>query len=398
MIYSTLGESMMRRIKIALGVFVLFFPGILLAQEIKTFQPLSRLLSRGEVVIEVDDAILVAHEIGPINRADIAVLKLDQEGQTIEKFGKAGIFRLVSPYSDRVFGMGVQGSGRIVLAGYRKIKTKTSLFLAASTKHGLLDTQFGEKGTVRIDFEGNAEAHYLQILPDGRIAISGYIERKGNYNFLFALFTKNGQLDFSFGQKGWVEIDHGPNDRFYGLALDHKNLVAAGYEKTTAGTRCVMASVDETGVLREDFGDSGFIAVEKMGYDTACSAIIRAGKGYWVTGYKKSDRTQMLLARVDDDGAVTLLSEADDEMKLRMAHALVQDGPKIWVTGEGIRQEAHKQETGFFVSDHFIPLLPSGLDLESASMTVDRRHRLWLTGHVRGRMVVMRVQKPSLLP
>jgi uncharacterized delta-60 repeat protein len=175
---------------------------------------------------------------------DFAVARLNTNGALDTTFGSAGIASTsFSSGSDRGFGMAVQSDGKIVLAGTSYDGNQTSQFgVARFTTTGALDSTFGSGGQVTSDIPGDyEEAKAVAIQPDGAIVVAGYVDQAGVYppnanDVVLARYTTGGVLDSTFGNGGTVVKDFGGNDLASAVAVEPDGtIVVAGQGGPSAG-------------------------------------------------------------------------------------------------------------------------------------------------------------------
>jgi uncharacterized delta-60 repeat protein len=126
------------------------------------------------------------------------------------------------------------------------------------------DTQFGTAGKVRTDFGGDEVANALVIQADGKIVAAGHKGRA----FALARYTRDGELDASFGTAGRVVTDFGvarkcmePFCRHGAAAVSIQGdgkIVAAGGK----GSEFALARYLPDGRLDRAFGRGGQVVTD----------------------------------------------------------------------------------------------------------------------------------------
>jgi uncharacterized delta-60 repeat protein len=128
----------------------------------------------------------------------------------------------------------LQADGKIVVAGYADHAIASdSIMLARLDRNGQLDPSFGEGGYVGTDFGQNQTemAHKVLIQPDGKIVVVGYAHiLNGNDEFAVVRYTPAGKPDATFGGgDGIVTIGLGFYARAFDMALQNDGkLVVVG--------------------------------------------------------------------------------------------------------------------------------------------------------------------------
>src|SRR5262249_26864069 len=145
-----------------------------------------------------------------------------------------------------IWGMSLQGDGKIVVAGNYSFGGSIQEFftLARYNANGTLDTSFGGTGIVsltplRTPYH-NDQARAVVIQPDGKIVASGFVQPATTFaasEWALARFNTDGSLDSSFGSGGEVSMAingtpvYGVGDTAIGVALqaDGKIVVGGGH-------------------------------------------------------------------------------------------------------------------------------------------------------------------------
>jgi uncharacterized delta-60 repeat protein len=189
--------------------------------------------------------------------------------------------------SSEVYGLAVQGNGKLVAAGVASGSTAgggVAFALARYNINGSLDATFGTKGEVTTNFSGspttpgNDYARAMFIQTDGKIVVAGTIlPNTGTaVGIGLARYNSNGTLDTAFGAGGTVVIPHSaiPGslvDPTYGrtwvgnavVQSDGKILVA-GYTMVNVVPYSYEAFVlrfNAYGTLDTNFGSSGAVVL-----------------------------------------------------------------------------------------------------------------------------------------
>jgi uncharacterized delta-60 repeat protein len=189
----------------------------------------------------------------------MVVARFTADGSLDTSFGTGGI--AIGPEGD-LYGLAVDGSGRILAAGWSSHEFAVARF----TSSGSLDTSFAGTGLVKMNLNvtGSKAADVL-VQPGGKILASGY----GIGMTLFR-FNENGSLDSSFGGgDGTVTPSFGSpcciGGSAVGLALeaDGRIVIAGGlitenYEEENPFTyEWTAARLHANGVPDKTFGTDG---------------------------------------------------------------------------------------------------------------------------------------------
>ncbi len=332
-------------------LFLLFVSSQLLADELVfPFSPLSHHYSRGEVVaLQKDGKIVVAGTVNQKNKQDLFAARFDGAGNLDETFGDRGIRVMEQKGEEGVYGLDVHKNGNLVLGGYKRLGRNRHFMLVQLTPEGDLDSHFGEGGYVVDQRDGSSEIHFLKINRQEQIVAVGWREKSGNSNFVLARYTIKGEDE-------WLEIDRTKKDRFYGLTLqgDGKIVATGSLLDDSKKTNCVVARFNNRGEIDFSFGDQGFVVA---GRESVCSAVDSDRQGrIWTTGYEVSARgdADFLVVRFDEEGRPdSLFGEAgirtvDFEEGVDLSHALafLPTGEALFF-GESIQK--HRATPSFLV-------------------------------------------------
>ena len=162
-------------------------------------------------------------------RYDFTLVRFKSNGEIDSSFGTDGF--TISDFFvdwDLAAAAAVQSDGKIVVAGQTYSLTGDyKLILARYTKNGKLDSSFGTNGSVITNFNTSfAIGNGIAIQDDDKILIAANVD---DFNFAVARFTKNGKIDNSFNNNGYVAVDLGSNQFAYALTIQaNGKIVAAG--------------------------------------------------------------------------------------------------------------------------------------------------------------------------
>jgi uncharacterized delta-60 repeat protein len=132
---------------------------------------------------------------------------------------------------------------------------------------GTLDTSFGVNGlvtTVVVDNERNDNLTAVQVQPDGRIVVAGYVLYPDFMSRpVLIRYLPDGTLDGSFGSGGIVHPTSGSSIQLYDLRIlpDGKLLVCGAISPTSSTQQqdCYIARYNTDGTLDASFGNGGSV-------------------------------------------------------------------------------------------------------------------------------------------
>jgi uncharacterized delta-60 repeat protein len=158
--------------------------------------------------------------------------------------------------------MAIDGSDRIVVAGYTSLVTGNTIALTRYTAAGALDGSFGSGGTVVVGLGTQTTANGVAIDGAGNIVVVGDIRNGDDTDILVMRFDSSGSADGAFGAGGVVTTDLGLlNEKATDVAIDALGrIVVTGYWlNAPAGSKAVVARYLSTGALDATFGSGGIV-------------------------------------------------------------------------------------------------------------------------------------------
>ena len=194
------------------------------------------------VLIQSDHKIIAVGEVDPGRSNDFALVRYNANGTIDTGFNGTGIVvtdLLGSNTNEFAYAAALQPDGKIVAAG--AISTGASNFAVARyNANGTLDTGFGVGGHVVTSIGAGAdEAHGLGIQPSGKIVVAGWSVQGTRANdFAVVRYLTDGSLDTTFGAGGIVVTTIQPtsDDLANAMALqpDNRIVVAGASDDGTA--------------------------------------------------------------------------------------------------------------------------------------------------------------------
>ncbi len=122
---------------------------------------------------------------------------------------------------DVVNAVAVRRDGKIVAAGYSDAKGSDDFALVRYTPSGKLDAGFGSGGKVLTDLGTKTldEAEAVAVQADGKIIAAGWKKLRGRFDIALVRYTTKGKLDAGFGSGGKVLTDLGGDDQADAVAV-----------------------------------------------------------------------------------------------------------------------------------------------------------------------------------
>lgn len=271
-----------------------------------------------EVFLLADGRIIVAGVAGePAASTDVgfgssrtaALARYNPDGTLDTTFGNLG--RAYGDFlTDLIADAAIQPDGKIVLIG----EMRTSP-LCRYNADGTSDTTFGTDGSVAGNGAMNNQSIVIQ--PDGKIVAAGSLDPDDNDNNTVALtrWNADGTLDTSFGKRGMVSTDLGPDgdDEAYAVTLDAdgKIVVTGETHQIIGGTKRELAFVaryTSAGALDTTFDTDGFNTVmfpASFWTDSRGDAVFVQEDGKIIVGGKNEPfAAGMGVARFNPDGTL----------------------------------------------------------------------------------------------
>jgi uncharacterized delta-60 repeat protein len=192
----------------------------------------------------------------------MAALRLTPSGALDPSFGSGGW--KVIPISSSATGtsLALQSNGDIVLGGSGRDDATGEEALAAVRllPNGTLDASFGNGGIALVPAGAAAVANGIGIQPSGKIILAGTALTTHD-EFVAARLNTDGTLDTSFGSGG-VELLN-PTAADWGLAVESDgSLVLGGEEQNSKGAWSYMvARLTANGTTYSSFGHGGIMII-----------------------------------------------------------------------------------------------------------------------------------------
>lgn len=154
-----------------------------------------------------------------------------------------------APCNDEVFGLAIQGDGKIIAAGVATADGGENMAVARYSSSGILDTTFNGTGKKAILAAGatGCQANAVALQPDGKIVVGGYCQTAVPVARKFALARLNadGSMDAGFNGGNVVvySISGGSLDQINAIKVlpDEKILVAGSVSSPLGGAYTITA-------------------------------------------------------------------------------------------------------------------------------------------------------------
>lgn len=259
------------------------------------------------VAVQTDQMIVVAGQAGRLEgftpHQDLAVVRLDGDGELDPDFGDGGIFLAdLGDANGRANSVAVQTDGKLVVAG--EIQSLGQFVLLRLETDGSPDLDFGVEGEVVSDLA--LRANDVVIQPDGKIVIVGDTDGPVGPEVIVVRFEENGDLDSSFGDEGVERIpflETSVDAAAVALQSDGGIIVAGHTVSSESGLASVMVArlLGTDGSLDDGFGVSGIVSTQVVLDSKASDVAVDDNDRVVVVG---SDSGSLVLARYKTDGSL----------------------------------------------------------------------------------------------
>lgn len=301
----------------------------------KILTSLSKNYDHGEVVaLQKDEKIVLAGVVGYGKSENVGVVRYLKDGTIDSTFGNQGKIIMDLGGEEEVYGLGIQTNGKIVIAGATKQKGEKDFMLLQLNSNGNLDRQFGNQGKVITDLGGNDEIHYLVLPSDGKIVVAGYSKIKKKVGAVVARYNSDGSLDKSFAGKGLKLFHLSKRDRFFGVALDpNGEIVATGslsLSNDVSEEDCVVVRLSPQGKVIKTMT----VSFENK-QDICSSVVVLPNHLIAIAGFSFQNITKGDFSLALENFKTTLDFEKGNDV----AHAIGIYGNYIYVGGEYEKEE-----------------------------------------------------------
>ena len=250
--------------------------------------------ARDLVVHQSDGKILVAGYTSG-NTTDFALIRYNADGTPDTTFGTSGDGKVIDPGLGDAQSLALDSSGNVVLAG--------SSWIVRYTASGSRDASFGSGGLVNV--VGVSAIQGVAIDGSNRVVVAGYrynaVSSSSFYDFTTVRYNANGTLDVNF-----APVDFGGTYDFpRAVAIDSVGrVIVAGYSQNPSNGLLTDFGVvrynASGGGLDTTFGSGGKKTIDFNGeYDAAGSMAIDASDNIIVGGSARvNGNDQVALVRL----------------------------------------------------------------------------------------------------
>jgi uncharacterized delta-60 repeat protein len=298
------------------------------------------------VTLQTDGKILVAGESFNGSNIDFALVRYNPDGSLDTSFGSGGMITTgIAASDDRGFSVVVDGSGRILVAGYSGNGSSADFALVRYNADGSLDTSFDGDGKVATGILSDDIGQSVVVQPDGKIVVSGHSFNGSSFDFSLVRYNADGSLDTSFDGDGKIATGIAFHDASYSVALQSDGkLVAAGHSLTGIGVNdFALVRYNTDGSLDTSFDGDGKVTTDFGGTnDVGQSVAIQSDGKILVAGVSANGSSvDFALARYNSDGTLDISFDSDGRVTTSFAagsdagsSVTLQPDGKIIVAGQ----------------------------------------------------------------
>ncbi|MBL8299593.1 MAG: Ig-like domain repeat protein [Rhodanobacteraceae bacterium] len=311
----------------------------------------------GTVLVPADSRALVVQPGGKIvvgggsNNGlykDYVLTRLNTNGTIDPSFGDGGVTQTDMGFDDRILAMAQNVAGTRFCGG----GISGALFgVACYSANGLLDTAFAApNGFVRENapagVNGGSNVGRIEGMTfdrNGRLVAVGWGDFPSGRDWVIRRWNSDGSGDSSFGNQGWVTVDHGGSDRAFDVAIIPgasiaQDIIVVTGTRTTTPNRAVITLLKMDGSLyttsNQITGTTGKGYFEPGGMtqfrgvavqsDNDHVVVTGQGNGFLVARYSLSTAGAQVSANLGTDG---------NDVGFRARIATVGGNERVYVSG-----------------------------------------------------------------
>ncbi len=263
--------------------------------------------------LQTDDKIIVAGDYnstsvyGPF---DPFTIRYTAEGMIDSTYGYNGKRITHIPFETytQTTGLVISKNNKLLISGYgyhyQDQRRVYDGFLLQLKANGSLDSSFGQNGFTKLNIDGYGFYGALALQEDGKILVIGKSGTGTSFRGFISRLLKNGIVDETFGNKGYVNI-YPYNDYFSCKVQQDGKIVIAGNIGELLQRRFFLQRYLPNGEIDRSFGSDG-TTITRYGEDATINdigfqsdgKIIATGEAYFLSFTKKVFAT----ARYNTDG------------------------------------------------------------------------------------------------
>ncbi len=242
----------------------------------------------------------------------IALMRVDTSGSIDKSFGVAGLALGNADHKYSATDMNLLPDGRIFVTGNTvdKINDNNHAFIACFMPDGTADKSFGSNGVVVITLDDDAIISSNAVTKEGKIVLGGeyLFQRK----ILLLRYNSNGTEDDNFGVKGAGTLSFDskvtlPSITNIAITADNRIQTAGvAYLNNSFNGSFLASRFQQNGMPDSSFGTNGYTVTSYAGADAHATGVaLQANGRTLICGYLlKGQSSISTVARYDKDGIV----------------------------------------------------------------------------------------------
>ena len=189
------------------------------------------------IAIQNDGKIIVAGFTYSEDNFYMTLLRYDSNGQLDTTFAKGGIAITNIKSSIGKLDLALQKDGKIILVGPSEVDNTHHFTVVRFNNNGSLDNTFGKNGITKTLIGDFSEAESVALDSYDNIVVAG-TTGSGNESFAVAMYNQNGLLDSDFGLNGIVKLNFNNSsvDRAHSLIIENDGKIIVAGETTNEYT------------------------------------------------------------------------------------------------------------------------------------------------------------------
>ena len=284
-----------------------------------------------DIAIQNDGKIIIRRDSG------FSLYRVKLNGGLDSAFGINGLLSLdFGGTQDKSNSLGIQGDGKIVMAGKSETSSSSSFAIARFNQDGTLDKkQVTAIGT-------NSFANSLAFQNDGKLITFGINVEGNKTNFAAARYNLNSSLDPSFGTNGILIDKILQGSTFYtctAIQIDGK-ILSAGYTWNGQNYDFALIRYNKDGTVDSTFSKGGIQLTDFGGTDDKATGIAIQGDGKIILAGMAGNKFG--ISRYNTNGSLDITFDGDGLQTTSFGgvdfatSASIQNDGKILVAGSGL--------------------------------------------------------------
>jgi uncharacterized delta-60 repeat protein len=229
--------------------------------------------------------IVAGSGVGPTNANNFIVYRLTKTGLLDTTFGNGGSVEVNIPNQSMIcFDVVIQSDGKILLGGYVGGYANNDMLVVRLKANGNIDNTFATGGKfIFLQTSKNSECRQIALQADGKIIVGGAIDTLVftaflRYDYAALRLTTNGTLDNTFGVGGVVRANKADTEIATAVSvLSDGRIVLGGYSNFFGNTRFAALCLLPNGSFDTSFGTGGWSFSDFYGGTALCNALAVEG-------------------------------------------------------------------------------------------------------------------------